>query len=63
MADEDVIKDETLEVTAIHSIAGALSGEIFSNPPFRSPHHTSSYVSLIGGGTIPKPGEATMAHR
>ena len=32
-------------------------------PPFRAPHHTSSYVSIIGGGTYPKPGEVTLAHR
>lgn len=54
---------EALEVTAIHSIAGALKDGVVSVPPFRSPHHTASYVSIIGGGTIPKPGEATLAHR
>ena len=54
-----------LEVTRIHSIAG--SNEISKNnlilkAPFRSPHHTSSYVSLVGGGSTPKPGEVTLAH-
>ena len=55
--------EEVLEITGIHSIAGATQGELVSEPPFRSPHHTSSYVSLIGGGTYPKPGEVTLAHR
>lgn len=55
--------DESLEVTAIHSIAGTLSDTLVVRPPFRAPHHTSSYVSVIGGGTFPKPGEATLAHR
>lgn len=55
--------NEALETTAIHSIAGALRGKLVTNPPFRAPHHTSSYVSLIGGGAIPKPGEITLAHR
>ena len=54
-----------LEVTKIHSIAG--SNELGKNnlileAPFRSPHHTSSYVSLVGGGSTPKPGEVTLAH-
>jgi magnesium chelatase family protein len=53
----------SLEVTGIHSLAGILSGTILTTPPFRSPHHTSSYVSMIGGGTFPKPGEVTLAHR
>ncbi len=52
-----------LEVTAIHSVAGVLRGEIIVTPPMRAPHHTASYVSIIGGGTIPKPGEITLAHR
>jgi len=54
--------DEALETTSIHSVAGVLSGFI-TEPPFRSPHHTSSYVSLVGGGATPKPGEVTLAHR
>ena len=59
----DLSIDEVLEITGIHSIVGANSGELVKNAPFRSPHHTSSYVSLIGGGTFPKPGEVTLAHR
>jgi magnesium chelatase family protein len=54
--------DEMLEATSIHSVAGILS-EFVTEPPFRSPHHTASYVSLVGGGTTPKPGEITLAHR
>lgn len=56
-------KEEVLEITGIHSIVGANQGELVCHPPFRSPHHTASYVSLIGGGTIPRPGEVTLAHR
>lgn len=58
-------KAEALEVTKIHSIAGALktTEEIIKTRPFRNPHHTSSYVSLVGGGAYPKPGEITLAHR
>jgi len=55
--------EEVLEVTAIHSVAGALKGEYVRERPFRAPHHTASYVSLVGGGTFPKPGEVTLAHR
>ena len=55
--------EEMLEATAIHSVAGALDGGLVTRRPFRSPHHTSSYVSLVGGGTFPKPGEVTLAHR
>lgn len=54
--------DEALEATSIYSVAGVLDGFI-TEPPFRSPHHTSSYVSLVGGGATPKPGEVTLAHR
>ena len=56
--------DEILEVTEIHSMTGALSDDnLRAERPFRSPHHTSSYVALIGGGTNPKPGEITLAHK
>ena len=58
-------KEEALEVTNIHSIAGMMHDDrtIITERPFRNPHHTSSYVSLVGGGTFPKPGEITLAHR
>jgi len=59
----DLDLEEVLEITGIHSVAGAIKNELVVQPPFRSPHHTSSYVSLIGGGTYPKPGEVTLAHR
>ncbi|MEK7643155.1 MAG: YifB family Mg chelatase-like AAA ATPase [Patescibacteria group bacterium] len=54
---------EALEITSIHSIAGSLGQGVMSTRPYRSPHHTTSYVALIGGGTIPKPGEITLAHK
>jgi magnesium chelatase family protein len=55
--------EEIIEITGIHSVAGTLRGDLVSVPPIRAPHHTASYVSLVGGGTIPKPGEVTLAHR
>ncbi len=56
--------DEMVEVTKIYSIAGMLNKEsMVSRRPFRSPHHTTSLIGLIGGGTNPKPGEVTLAHR
>ncbi len=55
--------DELMEVTEIHSISGALSHSLLTERPFRSPHHTSSYVALVGGGANPKPGEITLAHK
>ena len=60
----DLSEEDILEVTTIHSLAGTLHGGAMFRPPFRSPHHTSSYASLIGGGSAsPRPGEATLAHR
>ena len=59
-------KEEALEVTKIHSIAGALlesNQTLLTKRPFRNPHHTASYVSLVGGGAFPRPGEITIAHR
>ena len=55
--------EEAIEVTAIHSVAGVLSDPIVRIPPFRAPHHTSSYVALVGGGNTLRPGEVTLAHR
>lgn len=55
--------EEALEATGIHSVAGTLKESFITNPPFRAPHHTSSYVSLVGGGATPRPGELTLAHR
>jgi len=57
--------EESLEVTKIYSIAGLLPGNrpLINLRPFRSPHHTSSEVALIGGGNPPRPGEITLAHR
>ena len=55
--------DEILEVTEIHSMTGALNDALVAERPFRSPHHTASYVALIGGGTNPRPGEVTLAHK
>ncbi len=56
-------EDEVLEVTSIHSVAKILDRPFITRPPFRSPHHTSSYISIVGGGSFPKPGEITLAHR
>ncbi|RJF73148.1 ATP-binding protein [Deinococcus cavernae] len=56
---------EALEVTRIHSAAGLLTsrGALQRHAPFRSPHHTVSDAGLIGGGSLPKPGEVSLAHR
>lgn len=54
-------REEALVVTAIHSLTGS-EHEISTRPPFRSPHHTASHTSLVGGGAHPKPGEITLAH-
>jgi magnesium chelatase family protein len=55
--------DELIEVNSIYSVAGLLRGELLTRPPVRAPHHTASYVSIVGGGATPRPGEATLAHR
>ena len=60
----DLSEEEMIEVTTIHSLAGVLMSGAHFRPPFRSPHHTSSYAALIGGGTsVIRPGEVTLAHR
>ncbi len=55
--------DEAIEITQIYSSSGALKGNFVTIRPFRAPHHTASVVSVIGGGTNPKPGEISLAHR
>jgi magnesium chelatase family protein len=59
----DLQDEHSLEVTGIHSVAGTLRETIMTRPPLRAPHHTASYPAVIGGGTTPKPGEITLAHR
>jgi magnesium chelatase family protein len=60
----DMTQAEALETTKIHSIAGILPGGsgLLKSRPFRSPHHGVSVAGLTGGGTIPRPGEASLAH-
>lgn len=60
----DMTFDEMLEVTKLHSIAGALQAgsPIVTTRPFRSPHHTVSANALSGGGAVPRPGELSLAH-
>lgn len=58
----DPTYEEMIEITKLHDLAGESSEMIVSSRPFRSPHHTSSFVSLVGGGTKPRPGEISLAH-
>jgi magnesium chelatase family protein len=59
----ELTRDEAIAVTRIHSIAGRHVGdELVRQRPFRAPHHTISPAGLVGGGSLPQPGEATLAH-
>ena len=61
----DLTLEEALEVTKVHSVMGALpdNSGLMAIRPFRSPHHSISSVALIGGGSMPQPGEISLAHR
>ena len=59
----DLERREAIEVTKIWSVAGLSPGGLITSRPFRSPHQTSSRIALIGGGSDPKPGEISLAHR
>ncbi len=61
----ELTKKEIVEITKIYSAAGMMPKEnsIIYQRPFRHPHHTSSHISILGGGTVPRPGEITLAHR
>ena len=58
----ELTRPEAIEVTRIHSVAGVHAGGLISTRPFRAPHHTISAAGLVGGGTPPRPGEASLAH-
>jgi len=57
-------KDAAIEVATVHSLAGRrINLQNWRQPPFRQPHHTASAIALVGGGSNPKPGEISLAHR
>jgi magnesium chelatase family protein len=61
----DLSRDQAVEATRIHSLAGLLpdGGGLLTRPPFRSPHHSASAEGMVGGGKVLKPGEISLAHR
>jgi len=60
----DMDEDEILDVTKLYSVAGLLKeASLITSRPFRAPHHTTSSIAIVGGGTWPKPGEISLSHR
>jgi magnesium chelatase family protein len=55
--------EESLEVSSIYSMCGLLNNQLMTQPPFRNPHASSSIYALLGGGSKPKPGEVSLAHK
>jgi magnesium chelatase family protein len=58
----EMTRDESLETTKIYSSLGLADGGLITERPFRAPHHTISGAALLGGGTVPRPGEISLAH-
>ena len=59
----ELTRSEAIEITKIYSAAGLAPDGLVAHRPFRTPHHTASIVSIVGGGTNPRPGEISLAHR
>ena len=55
-------QDAALESAAVLSLTGQFRSENFAQPPYRSPHHTASSAAIVGGGSVPRPGEISLAH-
>lgn len=58
----ELTSDEVLEITHLHSLSDKNFGEIVTRRPIRAPHHSSSLISILGGGSSPKPGEISLSH-
>lgn len=59
----DMTDQEALEAASVHSLTGGFHAGLWRQRPYRSPHHTSSAVALVGGGSTPRPGEISLAHQ
>jgi magnesium chelatase family protein len=59
----EMTREEAVEVTSVYSAAGLAPDGLVARRPFRAPHHTCSWAALVGGGSVPRPGEVSLAHR